>query len=381
MPLNITKEMFLQILTWHNVMPSFLEFVFPFGKQIGTRDSLLMGFRSESRLYKSDRRFPMHDLGRSGRHVELCYSLKSVERTTKEIREKIKPAKDWSVRQCSVHHSFDLETDQSTWIVIKANKVISDDFRESVKIDARGDAGATHTPPSLFAASLQLHRILAAWSSDNWHWYISDLESYLKQKTDRALSASFKVELFPSIGTIQNDSPPVLISQKTRTLTWQSVKRAVTWPKRRRDLTLRNIKGAIKWLAGQRESPGLPTQANSSEIEMSPTIPEATGFDKFSFQDLQDIQFVEEKANEMATILQANSRVLADLTREYTDLETCLHFGDEFKDKEEQRHSWSVAIAAFKRSIQSVDQDLVVQNARVDSLLRLVSDRKNLVSN
>lgn len=339
-------------------MPSFLDFVFPFGRQTNTRDSLLMGFRSESRIFPSSIKFPIHELGRSGRHLEFCYSLKSVERTGKECSD---PRQDWSVRQCSVHHSFDLDTEQSTWIVIKGNRVISDRFQERVREDLNGDCGSLGIPFSLFAASLALHRILAAWASADWHWYISDLEDYLKEKTEGALSASFEVELFPSSGTLAREKERVPISKRQRTISWKKAKS-----------TMR----ALPWSIWRKDGSILPTRASTFTSEMSPTVPEATGFDEFSFRDLQNIQFVEERSNEMATILQANSRVLNDLKREYHDLSSSLT-DNGFTD--EQQKAWRAPITSFEKCISSVDQDLVMQQARVESLLRLVADRKNLV--
>lgn len=352
-------------------MPSFVEFVFPFGKQPRARDSLLMGFRSASRFRQSDIKFPISELSRCGRQLEFCYSLKSVERTGEDSDDLVE---NWSVRQCSIYHSFDLESEQSTWMVIKGNKVISERFDIQVREDLNGYCGPTDTIPSSLASSLALHSIVATWASEDWHWYISELETYLKDSTEDALAASFEVELFPTLAGLAKTQDPTPLTRRQQTI--QSIKKAATWSAWRDGFRWQNVKRAAKLLVGPADEFNSPTRTGTADTEKSPNLAEANGFDEFSFNDLQDIHFVEEKANEMATILEANSRILNNLRKEYDDLARCMS-GTEFTER--QRLDWPIAINSFGKDMSSVDEDLRMQQARVGSLLRLVADRKNLV--
>lgn len=353
-------------------MPSFVEFVFPFGKQPRARDSLLMGFRSESRLRQPNVRFPVPELNRFGRQLEFCYSLKSVERTGEDSDDLVE---NWSVRQCSVYHSFDLKSEQSTWMVIKGNKVISDRFDTQVREDFDGECGSTDTLPSPFASSLALHSIVATWASEDWHWYISDLETHLRNLTEDALAASFEVELFPTLSNLAKCQEPMPLTRRQQTM--KSIKRAATWSTWRDGFRWHNIKRVAKLLTGPSNDSDTPTRTGTADTEKSPNLAEANGFDEFSFHDLQDIHFIEEKANEMATILEANSRIINNLRKEYDDLAACIS-DSEFTER--QRLNWPAAISSFGKDIASVDEDLRMQQARVGSLLRLVADRKGLVS-
>lgn len=196
----------MQLLTYHNVMPTFLEFVFPFGRQHFARDFHLMGFRSESQISKQARGLRIDSLGRSGRHLEFCYSLKSIESSSGDPLP-------WSIRQCSVYHHLDLVTGQSVWIIVKANQVISDAIQRRSKDRQEARLLDMNTKRSPLVASIELHEIVCGWISDNWHWYINDLETYLQDKTRRAISSSAEPSALisntaPVTPTVLPPSPP-----------------------------------------------------------------------------------------------------------------------------------------------------------------------------
>jgi hypothetical protein len=77
--LKTTRQMLMFVFTYYQIMPDFLDFIFPFGKQLYTQDFHFSGFRHEERLSEDDRGLNLSHLGRSGRDVRMCYSLKSVE--------------------------------------------------------------------------------------------------------------------------------------------------------------------------------------------------------------------------------------------------------------------------------------------------------------
>ena len=97
-------------------MPAFLDFLFPFGQQKYQKDFHSTGFRHETRLDEVDRGLALPDLGRSGRTLQLCYSLKSVEPSKTGNKE-------WTIRQTALYHSFDMESDRAVWFIIKANQI------------------------------------------------------------------------------------------------------------------------------------------------------------------------------------------------------------------------------------------------------------------
>lgn len=90
-----------------------------------------------------------------------------------------------------------------------------------------------------------------------------------------------------------------------------------------------------------------------------------------SFEDLQKVHFVEERANEALLGLQANASVMHELRGFYTDAEGVLN--------NVSNKSLSPAISMFKRLLDATTKDLTMQQARVEMLLKLLADRKSLV--
>jgi len=124
--LKVDREMFARILTYHQVMPSYLDLVFAFGKQEHPKDFHFCGFRADSRLDNDAPKLELRERRRSGRELRMCYSLRSVESVESQRHW------PWSIRQCAVYHAYDVETELATWIVIKANKVIRNRIKSIV---------------------------------------------------------------------------------------------------------------------------------------------------------------------------------------------------------------------------------------------------------
>jgi hypothetical protein len=99
--------MITRVLTYHQVMPNFLDFLFPFGHQEYAEDFYFSGFREDTRLLLSDGGLKIPEFGRSGLEIRMCYSLKSVEPW------KAKRDWPWAVRQTALYHSFDIVTGKS----------------------------------------------------------------------------------------------------------------------------------------------------------------------------------------------------------------------------------------------------------------------------
>lgn len=93
----------------------------------------------------------------------------------------------------------------------------------------------------------------------------------------------------------------------------------------------------------------------------------------FSFEDLQRVHFVEEKANEALLVLEANAAVIRELCDFYTTAENALSAAS--LDKK----PIASAIAMFQRHLNVTAKDLAMQQARSRMLLKLLADRKSLV--
>lgn len=93
----------------------------------------------------------------------------------------------------------------------------------------------------------------------------------------------------------------------------------------------------------------------------------------FSFGDLQRVQFLEDKANEVLLILETNIHVLQELELHYKSVRASEHWPDHiFKEG-------NAEIVRFYNRITSIINDLRMQLSRTKTLLRLLADRKSLV--
>ena len=171
------------VLTYHQVMPVFLDTLFPFGKQQYPQDFHFSGLWYESRLPESQRGPRIPELGRSGRDFQLCYSLKSVEPWKSD------PEWPWSVRQMAVYHAFDAGSGSAVWIVVKGNGLMKDRLKSETESPGPLGSSSSSTSSEAFASALKTHLVFCDWAGENWRWYIKFLEDEFQHSTRSTLSA------------------------------------------------------------------------------------------------------------------------------------------------------------------------------------------------
>ncbi|KAK5720387.1 hypothetical protein LTR17_015024 [Elasticomyces elasticus] len=351
-PLNVTLSMAQRIFTYHQVMSSFMDCVFSFGFREHSQDCSLAAFYSNNRLAESQRGLRITDLGRSGRMMEHCYSLKSVERSNGQLDW------PWAVRQCSIYHALDLETAQATWIVIKANRLMEKLVADATAPPQYRTKLAPGSVDTAVAAALVVHQLVVAWSSDNWHWYISFLESALQDITRPTLAATMEPErparairLFPEM--------PFLASPAHSTFETPVVEKQMSW---------KRAASTLKTLVPRRIATRRSQQAHVSDEDDRPAT--VSGH-RFTFKDLPRVHYIEERANETLGILQNNDEVLESLKADYEDVAASLGKGD--------AEVLDTAMIQFLKSVSASQKKLRLQQARVGKLLRLLADRKTLL--
>ena len=167
------------IMTYHQVMATYLDFMLVFGAQSKQRDLRFSGFREQTMISSPARGLRIPELGRSGRQFQLCYNLKSVAYKTEQ--------NEWSVRQAAIHHQFDVEEGTALWIVTMGRTDLLDRFKELTGKDARPQDKSFATPEECFRSSLAVHLMYCYWSTENWRWYIQHLETAFGKSTDMAM--------------------------------------------------------------------------------------------------------------------------------------------------------------------------------------------------
>lgn len=167
-PLRITREMFARTLTYHQVMPGFIDFVSVFGTQAESRGQRFCGFKIKSQLTDP---VPDHlsatELGRSGRYYQICYNLRSVGHSTNNV---------WSIRQTVFHHQFDLVHGTALWICAKGDQDMKTIVSSAVE---RMEQARFQDFSQRFSSALEIHVIHSQWCANGWLGYIESLEGKL----------------------------------------------------------------------------------------------------------------------------------------------------------------------------------------------------------
>ena len=379
--LKTTREMLMSVLTYHQVMPAFLDFLFPFGLQEYPQDFDFSGFRQQTTLSDFDRGLRIPEVGRSGRGYQLCYSLKAVEQSKSQTEW------PWSIRQTAIHHSFDVHHGRANWIMVKGDQLMKNRIRLAIKDTDLTGASDLHCVDRAFVSTLVIHMVVCDWSCESWRWYINFLQEKFFFMMIRRVTCFLDVsscaasdEMFRP-GTRcrcsrRQTSPSMPKPRKTRMRAspWSRIAKktyaTTAFSRRRKNVTIDEQEQPIK--TSTSSSPLSPQASPTSpggiqdHVESSPS--------EYSFDDWQKAQFIEEKANDVLLVLKTNMQVLADLRQYYHETASCEDWPRELKLR------CSSDISRFEKCIADVEKKHQMQQQRVELLLRSMADRKSLVT-
>ena len=357
--LNVTNEMMTHILSYHQVMPQFTEVLASFGKD-AAQDFQFCGFKSELWTALSDRALAIPELNRSGRTLELCYSLRAVEPSNSY------KGWPWSVKQLGISHSFDVEKGQSAWIVLKADGLMKDRIMSATRSTALPDMRSFGDRSQSFTSSLSTHLLFCEWSVEHWRWYINFMETQIQEITGARVFVPVIVQ--PGKKAVQ-ELLPAVHQTRARTLTFGRIRRSNTWASISRSLGLsqnsQNVRtGRTQGLNNDRSCGAANATPDGKEDEDS----------SFSYDDLQRIQVIEEKVNEAILVLTTNNQILNQLRGLYSDLDKREGWPLDLSQKS------SVALCRFENRVGHLQCELDLLQKRTETLMALLSSRKTLVS-
>ena len=176
--------MLARILSYYQVMPSYLDFLLVFGVHKHSREKRFSGFRQQV-LWAKDSNLAIDCLGRSGREFQICYNLKAVAKST-EPGLLTTSDKHWSIRQGAFHHQFDMEKGNSLWIVTRTGLDIKQRIEELTGKSGRSEDRQFQTPAECLRSSLAVHLLLCHWSCENWRSYFQWLEDTMDSEVSEA---------------------------------------------------------------------------------------------------------------------------------------------------------------------------------------------------
>jgi hypothetical protein len=177
--LSISRSMLTRLLTYHQVMPEFLDFVSVFGNQDEPRGLKFSGFRQQCMIFNPPRLAHIPHLGRSGRQYQICYNLRAVVQKINKL-DPLNPASNtWYPQQAAFHHQFDVCTGSSLWISAKGNLDIQGRLQ---KCTSGRDMLRLHSSEESFLASLEIHLVHCRWATEGWNWCLQWLEDVIDKQ-------------------------------------------------------------------------------------------------------------------------------------------------------------------------------------------------------
>ena len=375
--------MLLSLLAYHQVTPAFLDLIFPFGLTEDARDFLFSEFKQDSELSDRERGLRVPELGRTGRRLQVCYSFRSPAETNAF------PDWKWSVRQTAVYHSFDLESGQSIWILIKGDPQLKQRMSSAIGSTGFNTLRVFGDRNEAFTTSLATHQLFSDWAGENWRWYLNFLERKVQEITARSLTDTV-------VKGDTLDLPPPS-SQPTRAPT-KRLQRVLSWRPPKLDKALSwnpsEVRKALSWRSQpvQRastsrsqtspESPAPILLANQplgsspgrkKPARLPPDAEKKRDPGAFDIDDIRKIERVEERTNEALLIIKTQISVLNELLAYYKEV---------FQSDEApvgMAQKCKLGFARFQGSISSAIAHFKIQHARVETLLKLLADRKSLV--
>ena len=367
--------MLMLCFTHFQVMPEFVDFLFPFGFQSYAHDFYFSGFRQRTKL--AERRQNLTpDATAIEKSIQTCYSLKSVEPSD---------ADDWFIRHCAVQHSIEMKEVRTTWVIVKGNELMKRRIESATSDSGTYEASDFKAIDRAFEASLGTHLIFCDWSAENWRWYINSLEDKFQSMTRRVFSAPVHVTLPPAADMDQLTLKPRTNTQRNARSTFSMFSRTQT-----QVTTKDDVKQALKHRMSTPQTytnpdtgisqPLPPEEDDDDDDDYKPEsslnaddINVGDEHQEFSFSKLRKVHHIAEKANEAVLVLKQNIIVLAQLRQYYMSITKRRDFPKELRD------NCKDAIDDFELRIEGLENDMQTQILRLETLLRLLEDRKNLV--
>lgn len=171
--------MLVKILTYHQVMPAYLDFIMLFGQSSNRSSLRYSGFCEQMSLDPANANLSMDYLGRSGRHLELCYNLKTVDQNPdRSSSAELK----WSIRQACIYHKFDVVEGVALWIITKGSLDLKTRVQQVTGNNGREEDRTFATPAESFRASLAIHMMIVHWAGESWRLYIQWLEELIEKE-------------------------------------------------------------------------------------------------------------------------------------------------------------------------------------------------------
>ena len=364
-PLDCTKDVFLLLLSFHQVMPRFLDLIFGFGPQ--PSEAHYTAFHHEDFLSeKAAKRYEIPVLGRSGRQIRHCYNLWSVEKSD---------SKDgtWPFRQTAVYHSFDIDKHRAFWINVKANELMRDRIQELETAHEEQESDNGKGESSVLARTFATHLVVFDWCCENWRAFLAQLERDITEILQGARHAPLS-----EMEKITELNFEVLWPRSPTTIT-----KAPTFPRRKNTTSWgvslsRQSTGAKSFGPPERVLTALSTKTTPSLVgpALQPALQsppkQLQVLKEFPVKNIQRLGAIGTQLQEAALIMKINAEVMGAVAEHYARLME----SDEFPAA--LRSACKRDSDEFGTQVQTYVRSLESEQSRIITLLGMLDDGKKL---
>ncbi|KAF5716912.1 serine threonine kinase [Fusarium mundagurra] len=363
-PLNCSRDSFSHIMSYHQVPPTFIDFVSAFGATHYPTDYHMTGFDSDDTLGIHDSNLVnISTLGRSGREHRIQYLLRSVERDINDDG-----SRRWNIRQAAVYHSFDFISGKALWINIKANELLKDRIMEATGDTAIVDLGTQDDLPKSFAATLIIHLILLEWCDEDWRTCIGDCESkvrniLVKAQTSQVVQPpAFSASARRALGSQR--ARPTELSESEK----QQPSVPLAWGRKIRSL----VKSLSRYKYRVTQDSDLFGTPDDDDHLQKRQFENLKNLDTFSFGELQHLHYMSEQLESYRLVMELNNQALRDIAERYQNLPSQRGFPNSLKE------NCMEDILSFVRRVERIRKNLEIRMTQVNSLLAWLQDGKAL---
>ncbi|KAI5464962.1 hypothetical protein BGZ63DRAFT_421949 [Mariannaea sp. PMI_226] len=382
-PLNCSRASFTYVLTFHQVAPSFLDYLHSFGDTENPLDYSWIDFQSEDSLgVAKSEALEIPKLGRSGRELRVSYLLRSVERSEDRHGDR---QWAWKVRQMAVYHSFDLVNGRAFWLHIKANGYMKDTITDAVTEIPELRGTSLNDVASAFAATLATHTLILDWCDYNWRECINDAGDALRTIITRAKTTldfeDWKKDPLARAATLKRSESNAFGPSKAKSSNnWlgrslsTGLSKAMTnlrekWPRLDAALSTASTDPGKKLPALQLKNAAtmLGRSRNDRDFQDDQEM--------FTFGDMQKLHHFGEQMQEMRLVIQLDVQALRDINETYRDLV------ERHELKQDLQHKGLAHVLIFSRKITRLVKSLEARLTQLETMITWISDGKALFDN
>ncbi|KAH7324610.1 hypothetical protein B0I35DRAFT_475844 [Stachybotrys elegans] len=297
-PLDCSLEQLQNVMHHNRVMPSFLEHVFTFHER--EHPHIQAFFQTEDWLSPADVALAAPQLGRSGLVAQHCFNLIGVEFEQDSQNKTPK----YNYRQTAAHWSMDPKEGRSSWLILKANKIIRDTIEAMA--GAPNTSGDQLTPEAVLANGLQTHLLIMEWSISDWALFLG----FLAAKISKAGTYTTRMP----VDDLTNDINIAGELEKRSTFPSEQPQQPVQ----------QQMSGLGSILPSKRRTPARQPDSHSPatlQRRFTFSSPDNDGFNMiFKYEHLQNLNKLASQLHDADSILAQNRAVIQDIVERFKSL-------------------------------------------------------------